>query len=114
MEAGAWLPDKEIVRMVVENGPEAIEDLINWGVKFSRKKDQSYDLTREGGHSQRRIYHSKDETGKEIERALVEAVHAHQNITLYDNHVAVDLITEAKVTRRRSKSNRCSGGGPGK
>lgn len=109
MEAGAWLPDKEIVRMVVENGPEAIEDLINWGVKFSRKKDQSYDLTREGGHSQRRIYHSKDETGKEIERALVEAVHAHPNITLYDNHVAVDLITEAKVTRRRSKSNRCLG-----
>jgi L-aspartate oxidase len=109
MEAGVWLPDKEIVRMVVENGPSAIEDLINWGVKFSRKQDQSYDLTREGGHSQRRIYHAKDETGKEIERALVEAVHAHPNITVYDNHVAVDLITEAKVTRRRSKPDRCLG-----
>lgn len=109
MEAGAWLPDREIVRMVVEMGPAAIEDLINWGVNFSRKDDQSYDLTREGGHSQRRIYHSKDETGKEIERALVEAVKAHPHITIYENHVAIDLITEAKVTRRRMKPDRCLG-----
>lgn len=109
MEAGAWLPSEEIVRMVVENGPAAIEDLINWGVKFSRKEDQSYDLTREGGHSQRRIYHVKDETGKEIERALVEAAQAHPNISIYENHVAVDLITEAKVTRRRIKPDRCLG-----
>jgi L-aspartate oxidase len=109
MEAGAWLPDEEIVRIVVENGPAAIADLIDWGVNFSRKEDQSYDLTREGGHSQRRIYHSKDETGKEIERALVEAVKAHPNISIYENHVAVDLITEAKVTRRRMKPDRCLG-----
>ena len=109
MEAGAWLPDEDIVRMVVEMGPAAIEDLINWGVNFSRKQDQSYDLTREGGHSQRRIYHSKDETGKEIERALVDAVQAHPNITIYENHVAIDLITEAKVTRRRIKPDRCLG-----
>ena len=109
MEAGAWLPNEEIVRIVVENGPEAIQDLIDWGVSFSRKEDQSYDLTREGGHSQRRIYHSKDETGKEIERALVEAVKAHPNITTYENHVAVDLITKAKVTRRRIKPDRCLG-----
>ncbi len=109
MEAGAWLPDEKIVQMVVENGPEAIADLIEWGVSFSRKQDQSYDLTREGGHSQRRIYHSKDETGKEIERALVAATRAHPNITIYENHVAVDLITEAKVTRRRIKPDRCLG-----
>ncbi|MEJ2526250.1 MAG: L-aspartate oxidase [Desulfuromonadales bacterium] len=109
MEAGAWLPDETIVRMVVEKGPEAIAALIDWGVKFSRKQDQSYDLTREGGHSQRRIYHVKDETGKEIERALVAAAHSHPNITLYENHVAVDLITEAKLTRRRLKPDRCLG-----
>jgi L-aspartate oxidase len=109
MEAGAWLPDKEIVRIVVENGPAAITDLIDWGVNFSRKEDQTYDLTREGGHSQRRIYHSKDETGKEIERALVEAVKSHPNINIYENHVAVDLITEAKVTRRRMRPDRCLG-----
>ncbi len=109
MEAGALLPDQEVVRMVVKNGPSAIEALINWGVQFSRNNDQSYDLTREGGHSQRRIYHVKDETGKEIERALVEAVLAHPNISVYENHTAVDLITEAKVTRRRIKPDRCLG-----
>lgn len=109
MEAGAWLPDEAIVRLVVENGPAAIQDLIDWGVKFSRKDDNSFDLTREGGHSQRRIYHAKDETGKEIERALVEAILAHPNITVYENHVAVDLITEAKVTRRQVVPDRCLG-----
>ena len=109
MQAGAWLPDEQVVRMVVESGPEAIEALINWGVNFSRNEDLSYDLTREGGHSQRRIYHVKDETGKEIERALVDAVLAHKNITIYENHVAVDLITEAKVARRRIKPDRCLG-----
>lgn len=109
LEAGAWLPDENVVRLVVENGPEAINSLISWGVQFSRNKDLSYDLTREGGHSQRRIYHVKDETGKEIERALVEAARAHPNITIYENHVAVDLITEAKVMRRRIKPDRCLG-----
>lgn len=110
MEAGAWLSDEEIVRLVVEHGPKAIEDLIDWGVRFSRKTDSDeYDLTREGGHSQRRIYHAKDETGKEIERALVEAAIAHPNIAIYENHVAIDLITEAKVTRRRIKPDRCLG-----
>ncbi|MGD9019476.1 MAG: FAD-dependent oxidoreductase, partial [Desulfuromonadales bacterium] len=109
MEAGAWLPDEKVVRMVVENGPAAIQALVDWGVQFSRSKDASYDLTREGGHSQRRIYHVKDETGKEIERALVEAVQAHPNINIYENHTAVDLITEAKVTRRRIKPDRCLG-----
>ncbi|MBW2452319.1 MAG: L-aspartate oxidase [Deltaproteobacteria bacterium] len=109
MTAGVQLPNPEIVRMVVEMGPRAIEDLINWGVNFSRNKNAAYDLTREGGHSQRRIYHAKDETGKEIERALVTAVRSHTNITLYENHIAVDLITEAKMTRRRLKPDRCLG-----
>jgi L-aspartate oxidase len=109
MEAGAWLPDEEVVRLVVENGPAIIDDLIEWGVNFSRKADDSYDLTREGGHSRRRIYHAKDETGKEIERALVEAVRQHPNITVYENHAAIDLITEAKVTRRRLRPDRCLG-----
>ena len=60
--------------MVVESGPEAIHDLIEWGVQFTKKEDDTYDLTREGGHSQRRILHAQDITGREIERALVEAV----------------------------------------
>ncbi|NJC87465.1 MAG: L-aspartate oxidase [Desulfuromonas sp.] len=109
MVAGAWLSNQEIVRLVVENGPAAIEQLIGLGVRFTRGPSGDYDLTREGGHSQRRIYHAKDETGKEIERALVEAVNSNPNIRIYEHHVAVDLITEAKLVRRRVMPNRCLG-----
>ena len=109
MIAGAHLSDPRIVELVVEAGPEAINDLINWGVKFSRKANQQYDLTREGGHSHRRILHAKDATGREIERALVEAALNHPNITLYQQHIAVDLITESKVAQTRLKQNRCLG-----
>jgi L-aspartate oxidase len=109
MVAGANLPDSDIVKMVVEGGPEAINDLINWGVKFSRNVDNEYDLTREGGHSHRRILHAKDMTGHEIERALVEAVIAHPNINVYEYHIAVDLITESKIMHRRVKPDRCIG-----
>ncbi|RLB72433.1 MAG: L-aspartate oxidase, partial [Deltaproteobacteria bacterium] len=58
MVAGAQLSNPDIVDLVVETGPEAINDLINWGVQFSRKRDDQYDLTREGGHSHRRILHA--------------------------------------------------------
>jgi L-aspartate oxidase len=109
MKAGAWLSDTEIVRMVIEGGPQAIEDLIQWGVKFSKNDNDEYDLTREGGHSQRRILHAKDMTGQEIERALVAAADAHPNITFYENHIGVDLITEAKLKHRRVKPDRCLG-----
>ena len=93
--AGAQLPDADIVKMVIEGGPDAIKDLIDWGVKFTRKDDDSYDLTREGGHSKRRILHAKDLTGQEIERALIEAVRSHPNITVYEQHISIDLITES-------------------
>jgi len=109
MTAGAFLSRREVVKLVVESGPQAIRDLINWGVQFSKKADDSYDLTREGGHSQRRILHVKDLTGREIERALVEAVRSHPNITIYEHHIAVDLITEAKTKRHPISGNRCLG-----
>jgi L-aspartate oxidase len=106
--AGAGLCHEEVVRMVVEEGPETIRDLIDWGVRFTKEGDV-YDLTREGGHSQRRILHAEDVTGREIERALVAAARENPNITIFENHIAVDLITEAKVTHRRVKPNRCLG-----
>ena len=109
MVAGAYLSDPDIVKLVVEAGPKAVKDLIDWGVKFSRNADQQYDLTREGGHSHRRILHAKDATGREIERALVEAALKHPNITLYQHHIAVDLITEAKALHQEVASNRCLG-----
>ncbi len=109
MVAGVYLSNPEIVDLVVQSGPQAIHDLIDWGVKFSRKSNRQYDLTREGGHSHRRILHAKDATGREIERALVEAALDHPNITLYQQHIAVDLITENKVAQTRLKQNRCLG-----
>ncbi len=109
MVAGGYLSDPEIVDLVVEAGPSAIHDLIDWGVQFSRNTDDQYDLTREGGHSHRRILHAKDATGREIERALVDAALKHPNITLYQHHIAVDLITESKVLHKNIEQNRCLG-----
>jgi len=106
--AGAGICHEDVVRMVVEEGPQTIKSLIDWGVKFTTSGD-SYDLTREGGHSQRRILHSEDVTGREIERALVAAASNHPNITIYENHIAIDLITEAKITHKRLRPNRCLG-----
>jgi L-aspartate oxidase len=109
MVAGADLSDEKVVRMIIENGPAAIADLIAWGTRFSRNADQSYALTREGGHSHRRIFYAADATGKEVERALVEAVSQHPNISLYEDHIAIDLITEAKVKHRRIRPDRALG-----
>jgi L-aspartate oxidase len=106
--AGAGICHEDVVRLVVEEGPQVIRNLIDWGVKFTTKGD-SYDLTREGGHSQRRILHADDVTGREIERALVLAAQENPNIQIYEHHIAIDLITEAKVTRKRLKPNRCLG-----
>ncbi len=109
MVAGGHLSNPEIVEMVVQAGPQAIKDLIDWGVKFSKNPENEYDLTREGGHSHRRILHAKDATGREIERALVAAAVDHPNINLYQHHIAVDLITESKVCQQQLENNSCLG-----
>jgi len=92
--AGDGICDPEAVRTVVENAPERIQELIDLGTNFDKKKDGNYDLAREGGHSEHRILHHKDITGKEIERALVEKVHSNPNIEIFENHFAIDLITQ--------------------
>ncbi len=107
LKAGADLCNEVAVRILVENGPAQIERLIQFGVRFSRerRKDGSAPLSlgREGGHSARRIVHSADLTGKEIERALVAAALARDGILVYENHIAVDLImTEIEHQRRCS------------
>src|ERR1035437_8363942 len=80
MVAGAGICHEDVVRMVVEEGPQVIHNLIEWGVKFT-VSGENYDLTREGGHNARRILHAEDITGREIQRALVEAASGHENIT---------------------------------
>ena len=94
--AGAGLCREDAVRMMVREGPDRIRELIDWGVRFTRSKQKSetYSLAREGGHSLARILHYKDITGREIERALIQATREHPNITILENHMAVDPITE--------------------
>ncbi len=110
MKAGVFLSHENVVQMVVESGPKAVQDLVKWGVQFTKRDDDSFDLTREGGHSKRRVLHARDITGHEIERALVKAVHNHPDISVREYHIAVDLITEAKATRNKTlQQDRCLG-----
>jgi L-aspartate oxidase len=106
--AGAGICNEKVVRMVVREGPRTIRNLIGWGVNFSSSGD-NYELTREGGHSARRILHFNDSTGNEIERALVDSVLRHGNIEVFEQHIAVDLITRAKLAPGSPEHNRCLG-----
>jgi len=95
LDAGAGLCRREVVEVMVREGPDRIRDLVDWGVRFTREgQSEKYSLAREGGHSRPRILHYKDITGWEIERALVQATAEHPEITILENHMAVDLITE--------------------
>ncbi|BCM25624.1 L-aspartate oxidase [Methyloradius palustris] len=96
--AGAGLCDAAVTRMVVEHARETVEWLIEQGVPFTREDDDSgYHLTREGGHSHRRIIHAADATGQAVQKTLAQKVREHKNITLLEDHIAVDLITAGKV-----------------
>jgi len=96
--AGAGLCHAEVVDMVVRDAPSKIRELIEWGVRFTRRDGgQEYDLGREGGHSKRRIFHAKDLTGREVERALLSRARADRRIRIYENHTAVNLITRRKL-----------------
>ncbi len=101
--AGAGLCKPEVVDLVVREGPECIRELIALGTQFSLREDTDdveYDLGREGGHSRRRILHASDETGREIMRALVDAVRREPNIVVLERHMAVDLLVDAKFDPR--------------
>ena len=105
--AGAGLCHADAVRFVVENGPDAVNWLINQGVAFTKNDDQrNYHLTQEGGHSHRRILHTADATGKEVTGTLADQVIAADNIDIYEQHCAVDLVTQADSDSRRI---RCTG-----
>jgi len=108
LDAGGGLCDEETVRLVVERGPDNIRWLLGEGMEFTRDAapGQGYHLTREGGHSHRRVIHAADATGRVLEETLVERVRKCPNIELFENHIAIDLITHRKLGRR---PNRCVG-----
>ena len=102
LTAGAGLCHEDVVEMVVRDGPERIRELIALGTRFDSHLEGDaieYDLGREGGHSRRRVLHASDLTGQEIVRALTVAVRKHPNITIFENTLAVDLLTDRKRGR---------------
>ncbi len=95
LDAGDGLCNEEVVRIVVEEGPERVREIIDWGTRFDKDKsnDEEYDLGKEGGHSENRILHYKDLTGWEIQRALMEKAKSLENIDVYEHYFAINLLT---------------------
>lgn len=111
--AGDGLCDAHVVRTILAEGPEWVQELMAFGMHFDERINEQgtreLDLGREGGHSKRRVLHARDMTGFEIEKTLLTAVAAHPKITLLENHMAVDLITTEKIAPKESIPPRCIG-----
>jgi L-aspartate oxidase len=103
MVAGDFLSDRKAVEIVVREAPERLKELIEYGTKFDKKSDGTYDLVKEGGHSDQRILHHKDSTGNEIERALLETVKSHKSVDFFTHYFAVDLITQHHLGEKLRK-----------
>ena len=108
LDAGAGLNNPDTVRFTIEKAPAAIRWLVELGVPFTRGSDagDNFHLTREGGHSTRRVLHAADATGRAMETTLVDAARVRSNITLLEHHIAIDLITGNKLGLAQ---NRCVG-----
>jgi L-aspartate oxidase len=100
LSTGVGLSHREAVETMVKEGPDRLRELVQLGVEFTQR-DGVLDLGREGGHSTNRIVHAKDLTGREIERGLLQAVAEHKNIATFENHVAIDLVTEHHLAEKR-------------
>lgn len=112
MIAGDWLSDPEAVRKVVTNAPAQINELIKWGVDFDKNENGDFDLHKEGGHSEFRILHHKDNTGAEIQESLIRAVKQNPNIDIFENHFAIEIITQhhlGRIVTRRTADITCYG-----
>ncbi|MFM7217707.1 MAG: L-aspartate oxidase, partial [Bacteroidota bacterium] len=110
--AGAGLCDEGVVRMVVTEGADRIREIISIGTRFDKDATGEYDLAMEGGHSAHRVFHYKDSTGNEIERALLEAVQHHPRIKVFTHYFALDLITQhhlGQEVRRSMPGIECYG-----
>ena len=112
INAGAELCNEKIVRITITESTKRIEELIDWGANFDKTKTGQFDLAKEGGHSEYRVLHHKDNTGKEIIRALIEQAQNHPNITILENRFAVDLITQhhlGEVVNKKTSNVTCFG-----
>jgi len=110
--AGDGLCDERIVRLAITESTDRIRELIKWGAKFDKTKSGRYDLAREGGHSESRVLHHKDKTGREIEDTLLDQVKRHPNIEILENYFTVDLITQHHMgveVNKKTKDITCYG-----
>jgi L-aspartate oxidase len=110
--AGGGLCNEDVVKMVVKEAPGQIKELIKWGTHFDKNKDGNFNLAKEGGHSEHRILHHKDNTGYEIQRALSDKVRNHPNIEIFEHHFAIDIITQhhlGQLVKRRFENIECYG-----
>ncbi len=94
LDAGDGICDPEAVEIVVKEGPDRVKEIIEWGARFDRTKEGTYDLGREGGHSENRILHYKDITGREIQRTLNEKAKEFSNIQFHEHYFTIDIITQ--------------------
>ena len=110
--AGDGLCNRKVVEMVVKEGPAQIQQLLKWGTDFDRETSGSFNLAREGGHSEHRIFHHKDNTGYEIQKVLCSVVRSHPNIDIYEQFYAIEIITQhhlGKLVKRYSSDIECFG-----
>lgn len=99
LDAGAELNEKDVVEMVVKEGPERVKEIIDWGARFDKDDNNEYELGREGGHSENRVLHYKDLTGWEIQRTLADKVQQFDNVEVLEHYFALDLITQHHLGR---------------
>jgi L-aspartate oxidase len=102
--AGDGFCNEKVVRLVVQEAPDRIKDLIDLGVSFDKKEDGTYDLAKEGGHTEYRILHAKDKTGEVIQNTLMERVRKDPNIEIYEKHFAIELLTQHHLGKEVKKN----------
>jgi len=110
--AGGGICNEDVVRMVVQEAPDRIKDLINMGVSFDKKEDGTYDLAKEGGHTEYRILHHKDKTGESIQKSLMEKVRNEAKIEILEHHFAIEILTQhhlGEIVKRNYPDIKCFG-----
>ncbi|HNQ13044.1 MAG TPA: L-aspartate oxidase [Bacteroidia bacterium] len=112
LDCGDGMCDTEVVELVVREGINRVNDIIKWGTEFDKSKEGTYDLAKEGGHSEHRVLHYKDLTGYQIETKLLQQIEKHPQIEILTHHFAIDLITQhhlGKLVKRSTENIECYG-----
>jgi len=104
LKAGDGLCNLDTVKAVITEGPQRVDELVQWGVDFDKNKSGNFDFGLEGGHSKHRVVHHKDITGAEIEKRLLVKIHSSPNVSLFSQHFAVELITEHHLDSENTSS----------